>query len=248
MAELRPTLGDPLRVMSDGKVVIWRYLAHGGGVFIDVLVKNNVAKSVTVVRRFDGVSYVDAKGAAFGMTTDQVQAKLGVPARISTNADDGSVDLWYSAPPYGWIYEFYSGKLGFIQLIAAPGVVATFSPGPPAAPDDGSSFQNAILIRPSSFLSNATWIDAYLAINVCGDGGHWKETSLKLAPDSAKVDPLAYTIVHASCTVGSSERDLYFDTHGAATTHGNQATIYIDPSQLHAIPASPSPGASPPRR
>jgi hypothetical protein len=245
MVNLRMMLGDPIRVTTFGQAVIWRYLSHGDGVYIDVLVKNNVAQSVTVVPRVDGVRYADPRGAAFGMTPDQVRAKFGPPTRESINADDGSLDLWYYAPPYARIYEFHSNKLDFIQLVASPALLSTFASGPAATPDDGTSLEHAIWIRPSNFLSDAVWIDVFFATNGCGKGGHWKEGSLKLAPVAAKSDPLAYTVVHASCTDGSGERDFYFDTRGTATSHGNQTTIYVDPNQLPVFPASPTPSPPP---
>ncbi|MGA8533345.1 MAG: hypothetical protein WB615_04500 [Candidatus Tumulicola sp.] len=248
MVELHPTLGDPIRVLSTGETTIWRYLTHGNGIYLDVIVKNNVAQSVTVLSRSDGVRYVDPKGIAFGMTPDQVRAKLGSPSRESTNADDGSLDLSYFELPYAWIYEFHSNKLDFIQLIAAPSLLKTFSPGAAAAPNDGTSLERAIWIRPSNFLSNALWIDAFLATNPCDGDGHWKETSTKLAPDRTNNDPLAYTIVHARCT-GGDERDFYFDTHGTASRKGNTTTIYVDPNHLRdtspSTTSSPSPEPTP---
>jgi hypothetical protein len=244
MADLHSTLGDPLRIIPSSSFDIWRYMAHGNGIYIDVLVKDNVAQSVTVLRRIERATYVDPRGAAFGMTPEQLRAKLGPTTRESTNADDGSLDLWYVAQPYLWIYEFHAGKLDFIQLVASPALRQTFEPAPPTVANDGSSLERAIWIRPSNFLTNSFWIDAFLAANACGNGGHWKEASLKLVADDAKRDPLAYTIVHAACTDGTSQRDFYFDTHGTAKANGNQTTIYIDTNALPAI-AEPSPSPLP---
>lgn len=72
--------------------------------------------------------------------------------------------------------------------------------------------------------------------------------SLKLAPDTTAKDPLAYTIVHASCTDGNAARDFYFDTHGAANVDGTQSTIYVDPSLLPPSSASPKPSPAPPHQ
>ncbi len=69
MVNLRPMLGDPIRVEQRGDTLIWRYLTHGG-TYTDVLVKNNVAHSVTLLSRFLGVRYTDPRGVAFGMTPD----------------------------------------------------------------------------------------------------------------------------------------------------------------------------------
>ncbi len=124
MANLRPTLGDSIQVFAAGNnAVIWRYLTHGDGIYVDVLVRNNVALSVTVVSRLSGVAYVAPSGAALWMTPDQVRAKLGPARHESTNSDDGSLDLWYAALPYAWIYEFHGNKLDFVQLIASPDLV-----------------------------------------------------------------------------------------------------------------------------
>jgi hypothetical protein len=245
IANLKATLGDPIRVLSIGGTVIWRYLAHGAGLYLDVVVKDNLAQSITVVSRFDGVRYADPKGMSFGMTPDQVRAKLGRPARESTNSDDGSLDLWYFAGQYGWIYEFHDHKLDFIQIIASPALLGTFAPGPAVAPDDGSSFDRAIWIRPSNLVADTEWIGVFLAKNPCGKSGHWVEDSQKLAPDSANKDPLAYAIVHATCTDGKAERDFYFDTRGAARAGGSSATIYVDPNLLPRASASPNPTPSP---
>ncbi|HLY01617.1 MAG TPA: hypothetical protein VKR56_03885 [Candidatus Cybelea sp.] len=217
MANLRPTLGDPVGVKAAGNFAIWRYLTHGDGVYLDVLVKNNVAQSVTVVSRLSGVAYVAPSGVAFWMTPDQVRAKLGPPRHESTNADDGSLDLWYAVLPlpYAWIYEFHANKLDFVQLIASPDVLRQLASGPVAMPNDGTSLANAIWIRPPNQLANSVWIDVFLATNACGNGGHWKELSSKLVADTAKNDPMAYLVEHARCSDGSSERDFFFDTHGS---------------------------------
>ncbi len=247
IAGLKQRMGDPVQVISAGGTVIWRYLAAGGAIFIDVLVKENAASSVTVVRRIRGGAYTDANGAAFGMNAQQLRAKLGAPARTTTNADDGSVDLWYYGQQYAWIYEFYSDNLGFIQLIPSPSVAQSFAPGPPTAPSAGSSLDTAIWIRPSNLLANTMWIDAYLAMTSCGNNAHWKQTSSKIQPDTAKNDPLAYAVVHARCSDGSAERDFYFDMHGTlgpSGSVGKPLTIYVDPSQLP--DASPSPETSRP--
>lgn len=224
---------------------IWRYLTRGNGLYIDVLVKDNLAQSVTVLTRVAGAAYVDPKGLAFGITPDRVRGKLGPANRDSTNADDGSLDLWYVAMPYAWIYEFHSNKLDFIQLVAAPGLLRTFAPAPDVAPNDGTSLARAIAIRPSNFLSNALWMDVYFDKNTCGNGGSWKVTSTKFVPDTTKHDPFAYTIAHAKCSEGAAERDFYFDTSGTARSDGNNATIYVDPHQPLYILASPSPSPSP---
>jgi hypothetical protein len=216
MAKLRPVLGDPVRVIAFNDTIIWRYLSHGNTVYIDVLVKNNLAESVTVVSHTAGVSYADARGMTFGMTPEEVRTRLGPATKESTNSDDGSLDLWYLAKPYGWIYEFHSGKLDFIQLIAAASLFRTFAPGPAAAPNDGISIERAVAIRPSNSLSNAAWIAQFLAHNACGNDGSWAQTSTRFAQDSTNHDALAYTIVHAKCSDGSLERDFFFDTPGVA--------------------------------
>jgi hypothetical protein len=244
MVNLRPMLGDPIRVDRSGDTVIWRYLAHGAGIYIDVIVKNNVAQSVTLLSRFDGVAYTDSKGTAFGMTPDETIAKLGAPTRRSTNADDGSLDLWYFSGTYAWIYEFHGNKLDFIQLIAAPALLQSLAAGPPAEPNDGTSLERAIWIRPANFLAIPAWIDVFLSKNACGNAGHWKEMATKQAQDSTKSDLFAYTIVHARCTDGSVERDFYFDTRGALKGTGKNTTIYVDPNQPLYIEVSPSPSPS----
>jgi hypothetical protein len=241
IANLRPTLGDPIRVNTEGSTLIWRYLTHGDGIYVDVIVKNNVAQSVTVLSRLGGVAYAAPSGVAFGMTPDQVRAKLGPARRESTNSDDGSLDLWYPALPYAWIYEFHASRLDFIQLIASPDLLRQLPAGPIATPNDGTSLANAIWIRPPSLLANSVWIDAFLATNACGNDGHWKETATKFLTDAAKNDPMAYLVEHARCSDGSTERDFFFDTHGMLTAHSNQETIHVDASQLPHVEASPSP-------
>ncbi|MGB6521533.1 MAG: hypothetical protein WBE83_07160 [Candidatus Cybelea sp.] len=220
MAAVRDTLGDPLTVASTGSELIWRYVGRGGAFYVDVLVKNNVAYSVTVVRRYDDSAYTDPRGVSFGMTSGDVRAKLGTPAQRTTNSDDGSVDLWYVAGSFRWIYEFYSDRLGFIQVTPSPALRATFVSAPEVTPADGSSAGNAIKIRPSNALTNALWINAYLAMNQCGSNGHWKELSLHLELDSSKKGPPGLTVVRARCTDGATERTFYFDTPGDAAGPG----------------------------
>jgi hypothetical protein len=255
MQQVRDTMGDPVQIVSGPGQQLWRYIERGGSVYVDVLVKNNVAYSVTVVRRFKDSPYTDGAGIAFGSSAKDVSAKLGDAKRTSTNADDGSVDLWYVDENGARIYEFYGDKLGFIQILPSPKLQATFAAAPAVLPGDGTSLATAIRIRPSSLLGNTSWIDAYLLMNQCGSKGHWKQTSSKMSADDAAKDPLAYVTVHAQCTDGGAERDFVFDTHGMITKTGpggSQNTIYIDASQLRqqAAPA-PSGSASPspnPRR
>lgn len=219
MSQVRDNLGDPLKVVTISQGQIWRYLEHGGALYLDVLPQNNVVRSITVVRRFDDSSYTDDRGLSFGSDVAAVQAKIGAPTRQSTNSDDGSVDLWYVGGDVARIYEFYAGKLGFVQIFARPGSPLTAGNGEePTVPADGSSVASAIRIRPSTLIGDSMWIDAFLATNSCDDGGHWKETSTALQADKAANDPLAYMVVHASCTTGNADRTFYFDTHGAAAT------------------------------
>ena len=250
MRQVRDTLGDPVQVRALEDQTIWRYIERGGAVYVDVIPRNNIVSSVTVLRRFDSSQYTDARGVSFGTNAAGVRAKLGAESKETTNADDGSVDLWYVSGDAAWIYELYGDKLGFVQIVARPGSQSTALAGEtPIVPADGSSVVNAIRIRPSSFLGNSLWIDAFLAMNQCGGNGHWKETSLDLQSDKVQNDPLAYTVVHAKCTIGDAERVFYFDTHGVATKtspDGSKYTIYVDPSQLQVPPkTSPSPSATP---
>jgi hypothetical protein len=247
MQQVREAMGDPVRLAPVDGQQIWRYVGRGGAVYVDVLAKNNWVFSVTVLRRFASSPYTDDAGIDFGSSAAQVRAKRGEPSRTQTNADDGSVDLWYVNDDIAKIYEFYSDRLGFVQILPSPKLQATFAPAPAVVPDDGSSIAAAIVIRPSNLLSNSLWIDAYLADNSCGSKGHWKLVSSKMSPDEAAKDILAYTTVHAQCTDGGAERDFIFDTHGMVTKtgpNGSQNTIYIDASQLRNLP-SPAPSASP---
>jgi hypothetical protein len=247
MADLRPTLGDPIFVSSYGGTVVWRYLTHGGGTFTDVIVKNNVAQSVTVLGRFKSVDFTDPNGITFGLTPDEVRTKLGPAVRESTNSDDGSLDLTYRSLPYGWVYEFHANKLDFIQLLAGQSILNSLTPGPPATPNDGTSRERAIWIRPSVVVSNTLWIDTYLAHADCGSGGHWKSATQEFLPDSATHDPMAIMVVHAQCSAGQDRRDFFFDTHGSLTAQKGNQTMYVDVRQLAEVTssaaASPAPQA-----
>lgn len=248
MIDLRPTLGDPIFVSSYGGTVVWRYLTHGGGTFTDVIVKNNVAQSVTVLGRFSSIEFTDPNGITFGLTPDEVRAKLGPPVRESTNSDDGSLDLTYRSLPYGWVYEFHANKLDFIQLLAGQSILNSLTPGPPATPNDGTSRERAIWIRPSIAIANTLWIDMYLAHAVCGSGGHWNRATQEFLSDSPVKDPMEMTVVHAQCSAGDDRRDFFFDTRGSLTAQNGNHSIYVDVHQLteaaSAPVASPAPQAS----
>jgi hypothetical protein len=243
MATLRASLGDPIKIESAGETVIWRYLTHGGGTYLDIIVKNNVAQSLTLLNRFDTVKYVDPNGIAFGETPDQVRNKLGTPAREATNSDDGSLDLWYMTAPYAWIYEFRANKLAFIQLVASPNFLSTFSGGPRVDSDDGTSVERAIWIRPSNILFTTLWIGSFLTANTCGTNGHWTQTASQFRAGSG--NPLAYTIVSALCSDGGTKRDFYFNTSGDTRATNANNTIYINVDQLHQMIPSSSPSAPP---
>lgn len=234
---VRHELGDPVKVSTSGGQVIWRYLEHGGAIFLDLIVRNNTVSSVTVVRRFQSAAYTDARGASFGMTVTDTRAKLGAPARTTVNSDDGSTDDWYYAGQYAWIYEFYSGKLGFIQLLASPAWAKTFVSAVAVSAAGGTTVSDAIVIRPSNLITTSLWIDAYLAINPCGSGGTWKNASSTFIPDDTLHDPFGYTVVHAKCSDGATERDFFFDTHGMLSRSANGSqTIYVDPRELPTQP------------
>jgi hypothetical protein len=243
MASLRASLGDPIKIERTGETVIWRYLTHGGATFLDIIVKNNVVQSLTLLNRFNDLKYVDPNGIAFGETPDQVRAKLGSTTREATNSDDGSLDLWYTSLPYAWVYEFRANSLSFIQLVASPKFLATFSAGSPATGGDGTSLDRAIWIRPSHLLFTSTWIGIFLDKTTCGTNGHWVQTASRFQAESQ--NPLAYTIVSASCSDGNAKRDFYFNTSGSTQPTSGNDTIYIDPSQLRQMIQSPSPSAPP---
>jgi hypothetical protein len=248
MQLVRDTLGDPVQLSAFEGQQIWRYLAGNGALFVDVWVKNNVAYSVTVLGRFKNSPYTDDAGIAFGSSSGDVRTKLGEPKKTTTNADDRSVDLWYTTDDWARIYEFYGDKLGFVQILPSPKLQATFQSPPAVSPADGSSLASAIRIRPANLLGNSAWIDAYLAMNHCDTKGHWKLLSSKMSGDDATGDIMAYFTVHAQCTDGGAERDFIFDTHGTLTkngANGSPSTIYIDASQMHgsAVPAASPPAA-----
>jgi hypothetical protein len=243
IASLRASLGDPIKIERTGETVIWRYLTHGGGTYLDIIVKNNVVQSLTLLNRFNSLKYVDPNGIAFGERPDQVRAKLGSTAREATNSDDGSLDLWYTSLPYAWVYEFRANALSFIQLVASPTFLATFSAGPAATGGDGTSLEQAIWIRPSHVFFTSTWIGVFLAKTTCGTNGHWIQTASRFQADSQ--NPLAYTIVSASCSDGNAKRDFYFNTSGDTQPTSGNDTIYIDPGQLQQMIQSPSPSAPP---
>ncbi|HEY1429250.1 MAG TPA: hypothetical protein VGF18_06730 [Candidatus Tumulicola sp.] len=223
VANLRATLGDPIRVVTSPGTTIWRYLTHGGAAFLDLIVKNNVATSITLLSRSSDLQFTDPNGIALGATPERVRAKLGKPPRENTNADDGSLDLWYYALPYAWIYEFNNEKLTFVQVVATPKFAATFPPGPPATVPDGSTPQQAIWIRPADSTFVTMWIGAFLGLNSCPGA------------DPANDAATPYLVVHARCTTGSKERDFYFDTHGSTAASAPQqsaATVQVSGADI----------------
>ena len=242
---MRDRLGDPLTIkpIDSNAGSIWRYLSQNGAVYIDVLAKDNVAYSITVLARFPASAYRTNGGIAFGMRSEDVRAKLGTPTRTTTNQDDGSVDLWYLGNGGVWIYEFHTDRLDFIQLISPHGP-NNLSPGPPIVPADGSSIDKAVrVVQP--LLMTPFWINTYLAMHQCGSGAHW-DTS-KGAQRSATSKNADYTVVHASCSDGSIQRDFFFDTSyawkaieaasqtnasGASNVNVAPSTIYVDVSTL----------------
>jgi len=251
LGAVRDRLGDPLTIkpIDSNGGSIWRYLSQNGAVYIDVLTKENVAYSITVVARFAASTYRMSDGIAFGMRSEDVRAKLGPPTRTTTNQDDGSVDLWYLGSGGAWIYEFHADRLDFIQLIPPHGS-NSLSPGPPVVPADGSSFDKAVrVVQP--FMVTPFWINTYLAMNPCGSGARW-ETS-KGAQRSATYKNVDYAVVHASCSDGSIQRDFFFDTSyglkavetaaqtnasGASNVNVAPSTIYVDVSTMDGSGAS----------
>jgi hypothetical protein len=225
VSELREKFGDPVRVVTMGSTVVWRYLTLGAATFTDVILKRNLVQSITMLNRFTSVDFTDPNGIEFGLTPDQVRAKLGPPYKTSTNSDDGSLDLTYRTVPYDWVYEFYGQKLGFIQLVVSPASLNNLNAGLPPPIGDGSSRQQAIWIRPSAASTNPDWIDLYLSNLPCGSGGHFKASSQEFVNDAATNDATAITLVHAQCTSGTDRRDYYFDTRGAAAATQPQERI-----------------------
>ncbi|HEY3676216.1 MAG TPA: hypothetical protein VGK84_09515 [Candidatus Tumulicola sp.] len=215
VAALRSKFGDPVVILSYGQTVVWRYLT--GGTFTDIIVKDNLVQSVTVVGRVENAPFMDPNDVPFGATPDQVRAKLGAARKESTNSDDGSLDLTYLVLPYGWVYEFHANKLDFIQLVASKSYLSSLTSGAAVTAGDGTSRERAIWIRPSVAVTNQLWIDTYLSHVSCGSNGSWKQASAALESDPSTSDASAYTLVHAQCTAGNDRRDFYFDTRGASS-------------------------------
>lgn len=261
LAGLRDRLGDPLTVLDIGSndESVWRYLSHNGAVFVDVLAKRNVAFSVTVVGRFPNSPYVAPSGVRFGITADELAAKLGKPTRTTTNQDDGSVDLWFLDGKELWIYEFHADRLDFVQLVSPHGVdSATTGAAPAVTPGDGSSFDRSVkVVQP--LLMTPFWIDAYVVAHPCGNDGHWIRNA-KNAQTTITRGSAEYTVVHAACSDASGERDFFFDTTSVGKTLEKPAqsgganhvadspgptAIYIDAATLQSADPSPAPSAAP---
>lgn len=247
VADLRATYGDPIAVLSEGPTQIYRYLALNGGIFLDIMSVRNLVRSVTVVSRFPKIPFTDPRGAAFGITSAQLRTLFGAPDRITTNADDGSVDLWYRDAPNVWIYEFYSDKLGFIQLLAPAGAISAMQPGPPVTVNDGTSLARAAWIRPANILLAPEWVYVYLTNRSCGGNGHWEQQSTKILSGEKGDDPLAYMAIGAKCSTGDLAATFYFDMRGAvqSNTVDVGGTVYYDTGAMSNMP-SPTPSASSP--
>jgi hypothetical protein len=246
IASVRNDMGDPLGVKTGNNgTSIWRYLPGSGGWYLDLLVKNYVVISATVLARFQKSAYVDSRGIAFGSSAADVRAKLGTAAHENTNADDGSLDLWYAEKDGYRIYEFVNDKLGFVQIVNAHR--RDPAPGPEVVLGDGSSFERAVRVGPADVLSGTTWIGAYVHAQPCGKNGLWVQADSPGAGMTTH-DEIPYRIVRATCSEGGSERDFYFDERNfslkavLAGTASTPNTVYVDVSSLGpAAAATPSP-------
>jgi len=209
LATVRDRMGDPLVVDAADGQSIWRYLTPDGAAFADLLVKDNVVLSITVLRRFPTSAFALPNTIAFGMHAEDVRKALGPATHERIMQDDGSLDLWYQDANTAWIYEFKNDVLGFIQVVVSPAQRAALEPGPPVSPGDGSSPERAVLMAAMSLPAVAGWIDAYLHEQTCAGGGRWIEQSTH--------GEAGYTVVHATCAGGSGQRDFYFDARRAVT-------------------------------
>jgi hypothetical protein len=202
LSAIRARSGDPvvLQTLPNKPERVWRFLEQGTRL-LDVMEHNGVAVSITVARYTKDAAFTDSRGLSFGTSMDGVTSVLGDPDTTSTNADDGSRDLWYRRSNSTLIYEFLSDRLVFEQLLAPPSQTDSGKPDVAAEPHTGASPDDALVVSPPA----DAWIRAFFELNTCGTNGFWRNDSKRVLQKGP-----TYNVVHATCTTGNSSRDFYF--------------------------------------
>ncbi len=210
LSELRDRFGDPVATQEIPKDAqrIWRFLENGNR-FLDVLESNGIAISITVAKYTKTAAFTDQYGITFGMGADDVTKALGQPQRVSRNADDGSIDLWYRSSDAVLIYEFLGDRLMFEQLLAPHTKQDAYPPASAVDPHGGASTTDAVVVS----APQDEWIHAYLALNGCDNDGHWETVSTHSLQKGS-----TYQVVHAACSSGNLTRDFFFELPAAGTS------------------------------
>ncbi len=210
LSNLRERYGDPVATQELPKQSqrIWRFLENGNR-FLDVLESNGVAISVTVAKYTKTAEFTDQYGIAFGASAGDVSKALGQPQRVSRNADDGSIDLWYRTNDAVLIYEFLGDRLVFEQLLAPRAKQGQYPPAAAVDPHGGTSTADAVVVSPPQ----DAWIHAYLALNGCDNDGHWEIVSTHSIQKGS-----TYQVVHTACSSGNLTRDFFFELPAAGTS------------------------------
>ena len=192
-------LGDPAYALDDSGGKRYAWLVDGfAHEYVTVFFTRNSVSEVVVTRSSPSSDDpIGALGVKIG-APEKTMASLPAPDTDGLIAGDG-----------GLLYHF-TAEDGIVHKIFAllPKDVRDALPAAPAALiHGGTSFADALVIGATSETTGVAAEYAYLDLNDCGPGGHWKSKGQSLATDKGK----PYDVLDAVCTVGGAERTFYFD-------------------------------------
>jgi hypothetical protein len=211
-SNLRPLLGDPLRVLSfnSGARHVARYwLAGSNSTYVLVVEERGYVVSFDTftdtapTRVLENVP-ADPFGVHLGDTLENVKAKHP-DFRGDVDEDGNPFLVGRISSTTGVEYSFQNDRVRAFQWATpAPTGNAALAP---LAVVSGDSTSSAILDMQQGETDGVAWEYRYLAFHPCTENAHWQLKSQSLLNDGGR----AYDKLHVVCPPTKTERDYYFD-------------------------------------
>lgn len=210
-SNLRPLLGDPLRVLvfSDGVRRVARYwLAGSNSTYVLVIEERGYVVS------FDAFTEAAPAGVLANAPPDPFGVRLGERLdKVRAAHPDFRGDLDDEGNPFlvarasatiGVEYSFENNRVRRFQW-AVP--VPAGTPLAPLTAATGDALSSAILDVQESETDGVAWEYRYLAFHPCAEDVRWQLQKQSLLNAGGR----AYDRLHVVCPATKSERDYYFD-------------------------------------
>jgi hypothetical protein len=211
-SDLRPLLGDPLRVLSfnNGTRHVARYwLAGSNSTYVLVVEERGYVVS------FDAFTDTAPAGILENVPADPFGVRLGDTlenVKVKHPTVEGGVDeegnpflVGRTSATTGVEYSFENNRVRAFQW-AAPVPIGNAALAPLAVAS-GDATSSAILDVQQDETDGVAWEYRYLAFHPCTENARWQLKSQSLLNEGGR----AYDKLRVVCPPTKSERDFYFD-------------------------------------